>query len=179
MSFTFVPEDYGPAVAGLLTGSHEPDLGPGVPNRSAKSLLQALTVDAIASGRNIVDSQLAQCCLSGLWLWHNYLHESHVISQDIDTAEGSFWHGIMHRREPDYGNAKYWFRHVGTHPVYAALGAEPLVQSLLGKAPWDPFAFVDLCQATAEGKDRRLSEATQVAQLEWQLLFDYCYRGAT
>ena len=53
---------------------------------------------------------MAQACLAGLWLYHDFLDESHSISQEIATSTGSFWHGIMHRREPDPSNAKYWFR---------------------------------------------------------------------
>ena len=53
---------------------------------------------------------MAACCLAGVWLLHDYLDESHTISQRIDTPSGSFWHGIMHRREGDFSNAKYWFR---------------------------------------------------------------------
>src|SRR3954447_6738618 len=39
--------------------------------------------------------------MSGLYLYFCAYDESHKISQDIETAEGSFWHGILHRQEPD------------------------------------------------------------------------------
>ena len=60
---------------------------------------------------------MAAACLAGLWLHHNFLDESHTLSQDIDTTTGSYWHAIMHRREGDYGNAKYWLHRVGASDV--------------------------------------------------------------
>ena len=55
-----------------------------------------------------------EAALSGLYLYFCAYDQSHSISQDISSVEGSFWHGIMHRQEPDPGNAGYWFRRVGT-----------------------------------------------------------------
>jgi hypothetical protein len=60
--------------------------------------------------------------LSALWLWHDYLDESHIISQKIDTPTGSFWHAIMHRREGDFSNSKYWYARCADHPALGDAG---------------------------------------------------------
>jgi len=54
-------------------------------------------------------------------LWHYHLDAAHTIAQDSIIPMASFVHGIMHRREPDYGKCKYWFRRVGDHPVFAEI----------------------------------------------------------
>src|SRR5262245_18932256 len=117
----FDPKAYGPAVADLLLPRRTCPLGPGQPNRAAQDRLRALTPETLLPGRNVVDSGMAQACLAGLWLYHDFLRESHAISQEIHTPSGSFWHGILHRREGDYDNAKYWFRRVGKHAVFGPL----------------------------------------------------------
>src|SRR5215204_2447980 len=58
----------------------------------------------------------ARAMLSGLWLWFDWLDQSHTISQGIDTPTGSYWHAIMHRREGDFGNSKYWYARCRNHP---------------------------------------------------------------
>jgi hypothetical protein len=173
---TFDPTAFGVA-APLLKSERLPDLGPGRPNLAAKPLLQALTPQKLFPSR-APDPQIARACLAGLWLWHDFLDESHEISQEIAAPFGSYWHGIMHRREPDYGNAKYWFRRVGTHPVF-----EPLAEFAeglgFGKKPWDPFAFVDQCERHNGMGNATETMLCQIQRCEWQLLFAWCWRQAT
>ena len=62
--------------------------------------------------------------LAGLWLWHDALEESHAIAQAIITSSGSLWHAILHRREGDYSNAKYWYERASGQTRRSASGAQ-------------------------------------------------------
>lgn len=170
-------------------------LGPGFPREVFRPVLAALTPESLFAGRKIVDENAARCSVSGLWLLHDFLDESHTISQEIKTVDGSYWHGIMHRREPDYGNAKYWFRRVGEHPVFKPLAtrARELAEAeasalpqpmnfLLRQTSWDPNRFIDLCEAFAgrQSADRKAELlARRIARAEWDLLFEHCALQAT
>jgi len=61
---------------------------------------------------------------AAVWLLAGELDRSHEVSQGIETPEAAYWHGIMHRREGDFWNAKYWFRKVGKHPVFVQLAEQ-------------------------------------------------------
>ena len=115
--------NYGPTFAALLADAPLNDLGRGKPLPAPRKKLEALSIDTDFAPHKVVDRTMAKACLAGLWLRFDFLDESHSISQEIKTTTGSFWHGIMHRREPDYENAKYWFHRVGEHPVFAPLCA--------------------------------------------------------
>ena len=125
---------------------------------------------------------------AGLWQLHDFLEESHQCSQGIEGRgvhrAGDYWHAIMHRREPDYSNSKYWFRRVGRHPVFPSLcdrAAEILelvpsarsrewVERLCGSGSWDPFAFVDLCAECAADESGDLALAARRIQFAEMLL---------
>jgi hypothetical protein len=182
------PQAYGPVFAPLLATDRQRPLDAGTPNEAARAALDALSPEAAFAHTKIGDRDMAACCVSGVWLLHDFLDESHTISQGIETASGSFWHAIMHRREGDFSNSKYWFRRVGPHPVLDALGQrageicaargeEQVAKQLLSGGAWDAFAFVDLCQSAV-----RQGDATElcrdIQQAEWELLFDHCYQMA-
>jgi hypothetical protein len=174
----FHPGQYHEALAGLWAIERLPELGPGTPNEAARSALAALSLDR--SFPRVADRDAAMACLCGVWLYHDFLDESHTISQDLGEWFGSYWHAIMHRREPDAVNSKYWFRRVGPNPVYSPLASDAteLGLPLEGKG-WDPFAFVDRCeQARGSGSVREML-CRWVQLREMQLLFDWCYRRAT
>lgn len=108
---------------------------------------------------------------AGLLLRIDDLDGSHTLSQSIETATGSYWHGIMHRREPDYSNAGYWFRRVGRHPVFAQL-AEAVASfapaGLVGSGGWDPFAFTRACE---QGVPDEVLRRIQLVEMELLLRY--------
>jgi hypothetical protein len=181
--------DYGPIFSPLLAGAPLNELGPGRPDRTALSKLKALSLEEAFAPGKFADRNMAEACLAGLCLMYDCIDESHTISQSIETASGSYWHGILHRREPDYGNAKYWFRRVGRHPVFEPLAArarelaagETLDRPaafLAEERDWDPFRFVDLCEAAAEHRSNSEMLCRKIQRKECELLFDYCFRAA-
>lgn len=178
---------YGSVFSELIAEKRLNPLDGGDENTAMKSKLDALTVDAAFAGKKVVDADMAQACISGAWLYHNYLDISHTISQGIHTNTGSYWHGIMHRREPDFSNSKHWFRNVGDHPLFPSLCKEAAtIAKEAGDAPdfltsqtaWDPFAFVDLCADALGGKSPAESLCREIQLREWTLLFDFSYRKA-
>lgn len=130
--------------------------------------------------------------LAGKALIDDDLDMSHTLAQSQEgRPDADYWHAIMHRREPDYGNSKYWFRHVGRHPVFAQLALQ--TAEILNDAPpeirsrwayrlkvdsgWDPFAFVDLCAAAAGDENSDLAmTARRIQWAEMLLLLKHCAR---
>ena len=144
--------------------------------------LQA-SVETILSSRSDADPKLA----AALWILIGELDRSHTASQSDASAEGSFWHGIMHRREGDYGNAKYWFRRVGSHPVHAALAnmvedrqaelaANGLPIARLTDSARLAESLVDVTEEAVATRTTWSRDLQRVCWWEWQLLFAECSR---
>jgi hypothetical protein len=175
-----------------------PKLVPRPPSRSLHwlrdAILQAESEELLGHVASLADAVALQ---AGLLQRHDFLDESHARSQSVEGEgrhkAGDYWHAIHHRREPDYGNSKYWFRQVGRHPAFAELGklAEEVVMRLGGRDAerlharlgtpdrWDPFAFVDFCEECERSGDPRLARiAEEIQWRELMLLIDYTCRDA-
>lgn len=170
---TLDPTSYSPPIAELLADLPLAPLGPGKPQPVLRSKLKA----AESAFPSAADRDMVAACCAGLWLAFDFLDEAHAISQELNSVEGSYWHALMHRREPDADNSAYWFRRVGAHPLFEALPAEAQALGLrLNAKPWSPFAFIDLCEKYRDsGKEEEMT-LRRLQHREWELLFDWCYR---
>jgi hypothetical protein len=138
-----------------------PAVGPGRANVDIVSVRAA--VQRIADTLRLTGHH-RKCLESGILLLWDHLDESHQISQTMEgqgtPRTADYWHGIMHRREPDAGNAAWWFRKVGSHPALKVLGAGLISwMQQLGAAPnmltqakrllradrsLDPFSMIEM-----------------------------------
>lgn len=158
-----------------------PQTGPG--NAGGNSGLLPEVLEA-AVETALADVKLSpaerKCVTSGALLLWDFLHESHEISQTMEgrgtPRTADYWHGIMHRREPDAGNAAYWFRRVGSHPAFDALSSNlgswltesgapdeeqtRALQKVCPSGRFEPFAVIELSthalQRPGELEDRLL-----------------------
>jgi hypothetical protein len=180
----FDPHAYGSNVAAILAldggGERLMPLASGVCSSSEAARL----IGKAAPSELFPKAPHPDAAYAGLWLYFSCLDESHRVSQGITSREGSFWHAIMHRQEPDAGNSAYWFRRVGRHPVFEPLAkvARRIVEerpdcSFRPADPWDPFAYIRFCE---DARRRRGSAdekaALEIQRAEWQLLFHHCAR---
>ena len=170
---------YGPEVEAIL----------GEANGGLSSLVAssrpAATLKGSISSKLFAHSAHPAGALSGLWLFFDCFEESHVVAQEDKSLEGSLWHAIAHRREPDYSNSSYWYRQAGTHPVYPAIlsAAQRLSEAMPGAgfrwsggSKWDPHVFVEYCEEAERSGGEREQFALRLQRAEWEILFDYCAR---
>lgn len=161
-----------------------------VPGRNTASSDEVRSrIEAVFSASKIAAADVAATALrAGLWQWHDFLDESHTLAQTIEgELLGDCWHAIMHRREPDYGNAKYWYRRLGRPAHFDGLNRDaPQVlarcatadaarwaSQLSGPRGWNPLAFVDLCEACAGDEESALAlSAREIQRIEMRLLLE-------
>lgn len=158
-----------------------PELGPGPRPDIADEPALRQRLAALAGELSLPPRQ-ADLLLGTVLLWHDHLAAAHAIAQRIPDADGSYLHALMHRREPDYGNAKYWLRRAGQHPVLTPLAAAAAGRlrahggpgpagRLLAGGRWDGLAFVDFCQECTgrPASDAHHQLARELQRLEFEV----------
>jgi hypothetical protein len=126
---------------------------------------------------------------AGLLQVHDFWESSHQAAQRADDLgereHSAYWHGIAHRREPDAGNAAYWFRRVGSHPVFKPLAdaARPILDEhgdsalsgrLISGGAWNAMAMIDLCTDARPGTPQE-TLARRLQRVEMWLLLEATY----
>lgn len=180
---------YGPVLTPLVACNNLPPLDQGETDSSIESLFNGLTEILAFEEFEIKDQAMAKSCVAGIHLLNNRLEASHIISQKIESPTGSYWHGLMHRREPDFSNSKYWFRKFKKHPIWIDLcpSAKELAKEYRSDAAtdflqkqdvWNPFAFIDLCESVLGSGSEKEKLCREIQICEWKLLFDYSFNHA-
>ncbi len=107
------------------------------------------------------------------------IHEAHVYFQEASGDLAAYWHGMMHRREGDFDNARYWFRRAGTQPFFAVAhsAAAPHSPDMARQASWDPYLFTGQCEQAKFGAEN-VAELLALQRVEFDAAFDYTWRQA-
>jgi hypothetical protein len=169
----------------LLATAEPPELGPGPRAGVQPESVLTKSLDQALPKRKGDAEQLLRALVL---LWHDHLDSAHAIAQSIENADGAFVHGIVHRREPDYGNATYWFRRVGQHPAFPEIarraqllepldGRKGLALQLMSNCGWNPYAFITACEKAAQNPPddawnrvlRQVQRIESEALMEWLL----------
>ncbi|PQV64358.1 hypothetical protein B1R32_10539 [Abditibacterium utsteinense] len=149
------------------------------PIQSADSALSQEIMNAdLFAGKS---GEFVELCRVGLLLWNDDLDFSHPISQKMESQSGSFWHGIVHRREADFSNANYWWNRTGTHPTFDsicdlvlhAVPDFPFLHEIRDSGAWEPKAFTDFCRRARETGEWT-SQLESVQRLEMRVLLEWC-----
>lgn len=163
----------------LLTTSHPLPL-----TRAGFATPEPIPIDAHA---RLKGGRAPDAAYAGLLLRLGHWDLSHDASSAIDSLDGAYWHAIVHRMEPDFANAAYWYRRVGDHPIFPALWNHTKEQLAAASIPswqlgarWDPFLFLRwMSEAAASSAPEKESLGRSLAETEWDLLFSWCASAAS
>ena len=132
----------------------------------------------IAGNRPVLDAGMFALTRAGLFYLYDEIGASHRIVQEVNTDTAAYWHGMVHRREGDFDNARYWFRRAGTLPLFGDLQRAAGSSSAIvaAQSNWDPYLFTGLCEQERFGANENVGELIKLQRIEFEVLFDYVWR---
>jgi len=155
---------------------------PGAGDRRVRAFSRTRPDSLFPGARSAAGALAGILLMSGCWT------EAHDTANDLHTAEGSYWHALVHRMEPDTWNSNYWFRKVGYHALFPKLldEARAIAGGLndagakwfpLGQR-WDPERFNALCDQARTSADGNFVKAVEeIHTAEVHLLWEWCVAG--
>jgi hypothetical protein len=142
--------------------------------------LRAADAAALSDQRAIGKPEMFTLVRGGLFYALDAIDEAHKIFQESPGDLGAYWHGMIHRREGDFDNARYWFRRAGVLPIFSELQSAACAHSavMARQSNWDPYLFTGQCEQARFGETETLKELAALQRIEFEGLFDYCWRNS-
>ena len=135
---------------------------------------------AVADGREVKDSAHLALVRGAILYALDELDQAHRVFQEDHTSLGSYWHGMMHRREGDFDNARYWFRRAGRlatfHTMHA--GARSASPTMARQETWDPYLLSGQCEQVRFGATELIPECQKLLRVEFDPLLAYSWDRA-
>jgi hypothetical protein len=134
--------------------------------------------DLTLAGETIGNAAMFSLVRGGLLYALDGIDEAHRIFQEAKGDLGSYWHGMLHRREGDFDNARYWFRRAGVLPFFDDLHRAASEHSavMARQMNWDPYLFTGECEQARFGETEGVEKLAELQRVEFDVLFDYCWR---
>lgn len=132
----------------------------------------------LTDGRAIGSPPAFALVRGGLLYALDDLDGGHRIFQEASGDLSAYWHGMMHRREGDFDNARYWFRRAGPLPFFGALHgrASPDSPQMAKQPNWDPYLLAGQCEQARFGAEDASGELICLQRAEFEVVFDYSWR---
>lgn len=139
--------------------------------------IRAASDSDLAGCRAIAKVLLFALVRAGLVYACDALNESHMIVQGVSGDEAAYWHGMIHRREGDFENARHWFRRTGAMPVFSELhrAASAVSPVVAAQSNWDPYLFTGLCEQEKFGDYELRDQLVKLQAIEFRVMFDYAW----
>jgi hypothetical protein len=192
-SFLADPSTFGSSLDRRLSSASSPS------DRSAEERVEVDDPFKPANRRSNVGPDDWADFKTAVWLRFGFLDEAHQICQSREgRPSADLAHAIVHRRDGDFSNSKYWFDRVSSteegrrsidelRSAVDDLARSPLANDAVFAAAWsasnaairaivgarfDPKAFVDVCARAAKSSPETVRAGRLIQHLEWSLLFE-------
>ena len=132
----------------------------------------------ILGGADLLPGAPVGLLRAGLFYYHNDLPDAHKEAQKDEGDLAAYWHGMVHRREGDFENARYWMRRAGEQPVFQEMQgrASDGAPHMGRQGNWDPYLFIHLCEQYKYGEHEYRKEIGHLQKVEFAVMFDYVWR---
>jgi hypothetical protein len=102
------------------------------------------------------------------------IETAHRIAQESSTVNGAYVHGMIHRIEDDFDNARYWFFRAAVHPASPEIYRRAAANSerIASHPTWDASRVTDWLE---ESRAKGISEELRaVLRIESEVLLEHC-----